>query len=126
MLHNREVTQMSFDHSHYVPILKGKQGEFDALQNIASANHIKAFTPLIEIPPISASYSGPQSPPEPSKTIDKHVANVAEDLIKAVKNLPTIFVDGFYIETEVISKMDRRPSMPYSRRSVRLGFHSYP
>jgi hypothetical protein len=91
---------MSFDHSHYVPILKGKQGEFDALQNIASVDHIKAFTPLIEIPPISATYAGPQSPPEPSKSIDKHVVDVAEDLIKAVKNLPAIFVDGFYIETE--------------------------
>lgn len=89
-----------FDHKHYVPILKGKQGELDALQNITASKHIKGFTPLIEIPPISETYLGPQTPPVPSKTIDSHVADVAKNLIKAVKNLPAIFVDGFYIETE--------------------------
>lgn len=91
---------MGFDHTHYVPILKGKQGEFDALQNIVSAKQIKRFTPLIEIPQISATYEGPRSPGVPSKTIDQHVADVSENLVKAVQNLPAIFVDGFYIETE--------------------------
>lgn len=91
---------MSFDHSHYVPILKGKQGEFDALYKITSAEQIQRFTPLIEIPPIAPSYPGPNSPPVPSKTIDDHVVDVSENLAKAVKNLPAIFVDGFYIEEE--------------------------
>ena len=91
---------MPFDHTHYVPILKGKQGEFDALQNITSAEQIKGVTPLIEIPQIAEVYPDPQSAPVPSKTIDEHVTDVSENLIKAVKNLPAIFVDGFYIETE--------------------------
>ncbi|MGH9589403.1 MAG: hypothetical protein ACRD25_03365, partial [Terracidiphilus sp.] len=36
---------MPFDHKHYVPILKGKQGEFGALSNITSKEQIARFTP---------------------------------------------------------------------------------
>lgn len=91
---------MPFDHKHYVPILKGKQGELDALRNITDNGLIQRFTPFIEIPPIAGTYLGPQSAPVPSKTIDEHVAGVSDELVKAVKHLPAVFVDGFYIETE--------------------------
>ena len=41
-----------------------------------------------------------QSAPVPSKTIDEHVIDVSDNLASAVKHLPAIFLDGFYIETE--------------------------
>jgi hypothetical protein len=109
---------MGFDHSHYVPILKGKQGEFDALANITSGEHLQRFTPLIEVPQISVIYPDPKSAPVPSKTIDEHVADVAESLIEAIKNLPSVFIDGFYIETED-DLQDGSSPIDYLFRSLR-------
>jgi hypothetical protein len=88
-----------FDEGHYVPILKGKQGELDALKN-TSKKIIGRFTPLLEIPPIPPAYLPGQDDPIPSKTIDAHVAHVSEKFTEALENYPSVFVDGYYIETE--------------------------
>jgi len=90
---------MPFDHRHYVPILKGKQGELDALAN-TSKKIISDFTPLIEIPPIPPSYLPGQDDPVPAKTIDEHVIYVGQKFAEALKNYHDVFVDGYYIETE--------------------------
>lgn len=47
---------MTFDHKHYVPILKGKRAEFPALGSLKSKEGI---TPLIEVVPSG----GPEQPP---------------------------------------------------------------
>ncbi len=88
-----------FDHSHYVPILKGKQGELDALQKTAK-KLIGSFTPLLEVPPIPPAYILGQDEPVPSKTIDEHVVHVSEKFAEALANYSNVFVDGYYIETE--------------------------
>jgi hypothetical protein len=90
---------MGFDHSHYVPILKGKQGELNALQNTEPKLR-KKFTPLIEIPPIPPAWPEGKSKPIPGKTIDEHVKAVSKAFAKALKGLPPFFLDGFYIELE--------------------------
>jgi hypothetical protein len=88
-----------FDDRHYVPILKGKQGELDALQK-TSKKLIGSFTPLLEIPPIPPTYLEGQDEPIPAKTIDEHVAHVGEKFATALANYKSVFIDGYYIETE--------------------------
>jgi hypothetical protein len=87
---------VKFDHSHYVPILKGKPGELKAL---ASAQNIQEFTPLVEVIPIQPRYpkEGPAYLP---KTIDEHVKDTAVSFTKAMGILPSVFIDGLYIENE--------------------------
>lgn len=89
---------MKFDHSHYVPILKGKQGELDALLQ-TDPKLLKKFTPLVEVPPIPLSYSE-KGVSSPAKTIDKHVADVSRKFAKALKDFSLVFVDAYYIEVE--------------------------
>jgi hypothetical protein len=89
-----------FDHKHYVPVLKGKLGEFNALRNLQGQAQISHFTPLIEVMPIPAVYGDGENEPSPSKSIGEHIEGVAAAIAKATKHLPSIFVDGFYIESE--------------------------
>jgi hypothetical protein len=90
---------MGFDHSHYIPILKGKQGELTALQN-TDPKLLKRFTPLIEIPPIPPAWPEGNGKPIPAKTIDDHIKAVSKAFAKSLKSLPSLFLDGFYIELE--------------------------
>ena len=90
---------MGFDHSHYVPILKGKQGELNALLN-TDPKLFTSFTPMIEVPPIPSEYPEGQDTPIPAKTIDAHIKLVAKSFAKSLKGLPSVFVDGYYIELE--------------------------
>jgi hypothetical protein len=90
---------MSFGQSHYVPILKGKQGELNAVQK-TSSKLVKHFTPLLEIPPIPPKYIEGEDDPIPSKSIDAHVESVGEKFAIALAGLPSVFIDGLYIESE--------------------------
>jgi hypothetical protein len=86
-----------FDHRHYVPILKGKRGELDAL---AKAENISQFTALVEVVPIPLTYPDDGGDARPSKTIDRHIKDTAASFIQAMGILPSVFIDGFYIEGE--------------------------
>jgi Beta protein len=90
---------MGFDQSHYVPIVKGKQGELAALSK-TDTTLMKHFTPLLEIPPIPPKYVEGQEEPIQSKSIDAHVEYVGEKFGTALVDLPSVLVDGLYIETE--------------------------
>ncbi len=48
---NGGTLSLKFDDSYYVPILKGKQGELDAVRETAEAVH-GHFMPLFEVPPM--------------------------------------------------------------------------
>lgn len=91
---------MAFDHKHYVPILKGKQGEFGALANILPKEQIAQFTPLIEVPPIPLTFYPGQEQGVTTKSIDEHIVDFSANLAEAVKHLPSVFVDGIYVESE--------------------------
>ena len=112
-----------FDHSHYVPILKGKQGELDALRKTAS-KHWKKCTPLVEVPRIPPAYQEIGEEPIPGKTIDKHVKDVGKKFIQAFQNLPSVFVDGYYIEVEDDLEDDSSPidAIFSSLRSAKIPF----
>lgn len=61
-----------FDHKHYVPILKGKEGEYSAVERLYP-NVKSNLTPLIEIPPIPWDYVNECE----GRTLDEHIGRVA-------------------------------------------------
>lgn len=99
---------LRFEHEHYVPILKGKQGELDAIRE-TSRKVRERFTPLIEIPPIPPKYIDGQDEPVPAKNIAEHVNDVANSFVKALGADDPVLVDGFYIEEEQTLEGDIEP-----------------
>lgn len=82
-----------FDHTNYVPILKGKRGEFAALRKLAPDVRDR-ITPLIEIvppPPPKKTKEG-QPPPKP-KTFHEHLKQFPELLMKSWKAPTRFFID---------------------------------
>jgi hypothetical protein len=81
-----------FDHTHYVPILKGKQAEYLALRELSET--VKdGFTPLIEIPSIPYDFVNER----PAKTIKQHVEKVAQNIEKGWGTNRPVFVDFDFI-----------------------------
>lgn len=66
-----------FDYTHYVPILKWRQGEYQALMRTPAAIK-KCLTPLIELPPIEWDFEKGKL----AKTIDEHVRPFADRVAK--------------------------------------------
>ena len=64
-----------FDHRHYVPVLKWKQGEYQALHRLT--NPVKdALTPLIEIQPVGWDFESEQD----RETVDDHLGDFGKRL----------------------------------------------
>src|SRR5271165_2093294 len=85
-----------FDHKHYVPILKGRDGEYGALKMLAP-NVRHALTPLLEIPPIPWDYEEER----PARTIDRHLKKVGQKIEAAWGRGRNLFIDLLWIsETE--------------------------
>jgi len=64
---------MSFNHAHYLPCLRWKQGEYQAISRLPDTTK-RAFTPLIEIPEIGWDFENETE----AKTIDEHLAPFAK------------------------------------------------
>ena len=64
---------MNFDHSHYVPCLRWKQGEYLAVSQLPNTTK-NVFTPLIEVPEIGWDFEKGRE----AKTIDEHLAPFAK------------------------------------------------
>lgn len=92
-----------FDHRHYVPILKWKQGEYQALFRLA-AKVKDNITPLIEIPPIDWDHDTRSE----AKTIDEHLVNFAPRFASKFNNRPA-FIDLCFIDPAVRMKDDEHP-----------------
>jgi hypothetical protein len=76
----------------YVPVLKGKLGEFGALRNMRPDE--KCFvTPLIEIPPIPWDHANDQ----PAKSVDQHLSKVDGLLAKSWGMYHPMFLDFLWI-----------------------------
>lgn len=76
-----------FRYNHYVPILKGKAGEFDALAHLYSKTR-PHLTPLIDVPRILLDKEG-----VPTKVLDKHLLHVARRIKNCWGNIKPIFID---------------------------------
>lgn len=64
---------MSFNHSHYVPCLRWKQGEYQAILRLSSTSKSN-LTPLIEIPETRWDFEKQRT----ARTIDDHLAPFPE------------------------------------------------
>lgn len=82
-----------FDASHYVPILKAKEGEFAALKETASATK-DAMTPLLEIVNIPWDYEDE----EEAKTIEQHLEKVGAKILAGWGDARRFFLDSNIIE----------------------------
>ena len=83
---------MQFDHKHYVPCLRWKQGEYQAVHRFS--NTVKAsFTPLIEVPEIGWDFEKRKE----RKTIDEHLDPFAKRVANKWGKDPC-FVDLHYID----------------------------
>lgn len=81
-----------FDYSHYVPILKGKAGEYGALRDL-DANVKERLTPLVEVPSIPWDYENER----PSKTVDDHIAGVTSNIEKHWGGERAMFLDLLWL-----------------------------
>ena len=84
---------MNFDHRHYVPLLRWKQGEYLGVSQLPDTTK-QALTPLIEIPPKGYDFEEKRE----KKTIDKHLKPVAKRVYKKWGNSPC-FIDLSLIES---------------------------
>jgi hypothetical protein len=67
-----------FDHTHYVPVLKAKKGELDALEELSTRVR-DSLTPLIELPDIPWDFEDEA----PAKTVDQHLQKIPKRLADA-------------------------------------------
>jgi hypothetical protein len=81
-----------FDHRHYVPILKWRQGEYQALLKLESSTK-DAITPLLEIPEEAWDFENEQ----PKKTLDEHTEKFGKRL-KEKWGARRCFVDSCYLD----------------------------
>src|SRR2546423_917579 len=72
----------------YVPMLKGKDGEYGALGSLKQTTK-QLITPLIELPPIPWDFDDEA----PAKTIDQHVSKVAKKIESNWGTARPIFLD---------------------------------
>jgi hypothetical protein len=78
---------MGFNHLHYVPCLRWKQGEYQALWRLPPKTRA-VFTPLIEVPGIGYDFESATK----AKTIDEHLAPFAGRVHEKWGRLPC-FID---------------------------------
>jgi hypothetical protein len=71
----------------YVPILKGKEGEFAALETLRD-NVPAQIMPVIEMPTVPYDYANER----PSRTIEEHIVNVTERLRRCWDTRP-VYID---------------------------------
>ncbi len=81
-----------FDQKHYLPILKGRKGEYGALETLSPAVK-SSLTPLIEIPPIPWDWDEEQ----PAKSIDGHLEKVGANFERSWPLDRPVYVDLLWI-----------------------------
>lgn len=80
-----------FNHTHYVPVIKWKLGEYQALSKL-SVLAKDALTPLIEVPPIGYDFENSRQ----AKSLDEHIKDFGKRL-KAKWATRRCFVDANYL-----------------------------
>lgn len=80
----------------YVPVLKGREGEYGALQTLSESVR-RVLTPVLELPPIPWDFEADR----PARSIDTHLRKVGQKIERAWGTDRDIFVDLIWIsETE--------------------------
>jgi hypothetical protein len=94
---------MKFDHNHYVPCLRWKQGEYQAVLRLGAAAR-DFITPLIEVPEMGFDFETRSE----SKTIRKHLEPFAKRVHEKWGTRPC-FVDVLHIPPEKVMTDGRHP-----------------
>lgn len=94
---------MNFDHRHYIPCLRWKQGEYQAVSRLPDTTK-RLFMPLIEVPEIGYDFEEKRE----KKTIDKHLAPFAKRVHDKWGNSPCI-VDLILIESDKLMENGMHP-----------------
>ncbi len=79
---------MNFDHTHYVPCLRWKLGEYQAVWRLPASTK-EMFTPLIQIPEIGYDFKEKKL----KKTIDEHLSDFVQKKIYKKWGESSCFVD---------------------------------
>jgi Beta protein len=99
--------------THYVPLLKGRRGEYDALATLDPSVR-SVLTPLIEIPPIPWNFEEDR----PEKTIDSHLAKIGKNFERSWPLNRPFYVDMLWIpESERMN--DGEHPVEYVARAAR-------
>ena len=88
-----------FGHKHYVPILKGKEGEFRALSTLAPVSK-RILTPLIDIPRRDINPDTQQ----PNKLLESYLSKKANRIYSCWGSTRPIFVDLFDLALDLRMK----------------------
>ena len=121
----REVGLM-VDHRHYIPILKGKAGEYQALDHL-SPGVKPQLTPIIEVPPIEWNYASELGVrTERKTTIDEHVSRVPENIRKSWGTELRVFIDLLRVEECGSPANGAHPLAYVFEQSRKLGLQAIP
>lgn len=101
------------DYKHYVPILKGKEGEFRALSKMSSRLR-NGITPLIDIPRIDLNVDTGR----PVCTVEIHMDKKAKKISACWPKNQSIIVDGYDLEVDLATS-DGVHFMDYLFRKLR-------
>lgn len=93
-----------FDYCHYVPILKGKQGEYHALGVLSHEDKLR-MTPFIDVPFVPWDHINQR----PAKSYEKHVGKVATLIERAWGTHRPLFLDLFYVKGGETTADGRHP-----------------
>ncbi|WP_370154127.1 beta family protein [Ferrovibrio sp.] len=101
-----------FNHKHYVPVLKWRQGEYLALSKLGKLEKSK-ITPVLDIPPVEWDFEKG----EHAKTIDRHLETFGARLEKNWGTRP-IFVDLKLVDQKMIMSDGTHPITRVHKLSV--------
>lgn len=94
---------MIFDHRHYVPCIRWKQGEYRAMLHLSSSSR-EIITPLIEVPEIGFDFETNTN----MKSVDEHLSPFAKRVRSNLQMQPC-FVDLNLIDTSKPMADGRHP-----------------
>lgn len=105
----------------YVPILKGKEGEYSALQEL-SARHKAVMQPMFEIPDVPYDYLNER----PAKSLDEHLGNVAKRIDDAWSENRPVFLDLRWISQTEMMEDGQHPLEHITQTSSEVGLSIVP
>ncbi len=109
----------NFDHKHYVPLLRARMGELNALAELGTPSRAK-MTPLFDIPGLQWDYEKEA----PAKPIDEHIPGIAGKIQK-VWGDATCFIDLLEVDGELMVS-GTHPLMVLFQEASELGMSAIP
>jgi len=107
---------------HYVPVLKGKEGEFKALGELPLETKRK-LVPIIEIPFIPWDYTNEA----PSKSLDEHLARFPGKIAQAWQgSMAPIYIDSSMLVGDDLDSSGRHPLVYLSQELHSQGVNCIP